>query len=140
MLTSFITCKVFIPISLGIDRSKFILDISKLTIDVDKLLGIGVAGKVLKGCYGDVDVAVKLYHGAPQMADAMIQQCSIDKGYHTQEDKEEDSIYKNYSAYAIYILLYHTSVVILHSSYGNKQACKVLRNLKYRRSCMYKHL
>jgi hypothetical protein len=67
----------------------------------DKLLGIGVAGKVLKGCYGDVDVAVKLYHGAPQMADTMIQQCSIDKGYHTQEDKEEDSIYKNYSAYAI---------------------------------------
>jgi hypothetical protein len=61
--------------------------ILKLTIDVDKLLGIGVAGKVLKGCYGDVDVAVKLYHGAPQMADAMIQQCSIDKGYHTQEDK-----------------------------------------------------
>ena len=38
------------------------------------------------------------------MTDAMIQQCSIDMGYHTQEyksDKEEDSIYKNYSAYAI---------------------------------------
>ena len=68
---------------------KLILDISKLTIDEDKLLGIGVAGKVLKGCYGDVDVAVKLYHGAPQMPDG---------GYHTFKD---DGICKNYSANTI---------------------------------------
>lgn len=78
---------------------KFILDISKLTIDVNNVLGVGVSGKVLKGCYGDVDVAVKLYHGAPQIANTMTQPHSIDGGYHTIE--EEDGIYKNYSAYTI---------------------------------------
>lgn len=85
---------------------KFKLDVTRLSVDTDKLLGIGVAGKVLKGKYGDVDVAVKLYHGAPQMAMAMLQLSSLDSNYHTggdndEDEVEQDDIYKNYSAYSI---------------------------------------
>ncbi|XP_052100513.1 leucine-rich repeat serine/threonine-protein kinase 1-like isoform X2 [Mytilus californianus] len=82
---------------------KFIIDISKLSVEEDNLLGIGVAGKVLKGHYGGIDVAVKLYHGAPY---ASFQLSSLDSSYHTGGDKaedqaEQDDIYKNYSAYTI---------------------------------------
>lgn len=41
------------------------LDQTRLVVHEDKILGRGVSGSVYKGQYGNVDVAVKFYHGTP---------------------------------------------------------------------------
>lgn len=92
---------------------KFVMDITQLTVE-EEILGIGVAGKVLKGHYKDADVAVKLYHGAPRASS--FQMSSMDSSYHTGGDQaedgevkdkntvessEEEDMYKNFATYTI---------------------------------------
>lgn len=61
---------------------KFLLDSEKLQVDPSNkkaYLGSGVTGSVFKGKYGDVDIAVKYYHGAPSMSGKH----SLDSSYYS---------------------------------------------------------
>ncbi|XP_061163666.1 leucine-rich repeat serine/threonine-protein kinase 1-like isoform X2 [Saccostrea echinata] len=61
---------------------KFLLDPDKLQVDPSNkkaYLGSGVTGSVFKGKYGDVEVAVKYYHGAPTMSGKH----SLDSSYYS---------------------------------------------------------
>ncbi|XP_048737830.1 leucine-rich repeat serine/threonine-protein kinase 1-like isoform X4 [Ostrea edulis] len=61
---------------------KFLLDPEKLQVDPSNkkaYLGSGVTGSVYKGQYGDVDIAVKYYHGAPMMSGKH----SLDSSYYS---------------------------------------------------------
>nr|XP_022329878.1 leucine-rich repeat serine/threonine-protein kinase 1-like isoform X4 [Crassostrea virginica] len=61
---------------------KFLLDPEKLHVDPSNkkaYLGSGVTGSVFKGKYGDVEIAVKYYHGAPSMSGKH----SLDSSYYS---------------------------------------------------------
>ncbi|KAK3096675.1 hypothetical protein FSP39_002282 [Pinctada imbricata] len=73
---------------------KFLLVKEKLTVFTEVFLGRGVAGSVFKGKYGDQEMAIKFYHGAPDVISGrkLLSSGSKDSSYYTGEKAGKKSI------------------------------------------------